>query len=50
MQPLYALHVGCECGGDEGVAIIDRAVAVLGRPRDELLEEYFEQCGIEGSA
>ncbi len=47
MQPLYALHVGCECGDDEGAAVIERAMAVIGRPRDDLLEEYFDACGIE---
>jgi hypothetical protein len=47
MFPLYALHAGAECGGDEGARIIDRAVQVIGRPRAELLSEFGAACGIE---
>ena len=44
-QPLLALRAGLECGGEEGSQLVDRAVAAIGRPRDELLTEYAAACG-----
>jgi len=44
-QLLMALTAGFECGGDEGASIVDRAVAAIGRPREELIAEYAAAGG-----